>query len=309
MLKHSRQVQRLMFLFAIVGLFAVTADFACLEDVCADSQMGAYRTMGDISKERIRTLGEALAEQRRGPDARIRSTRSSGTVSCSEWPSWTARSSTRTVEVEMAANWLPPIPEGHPWRKSPHARRRRLLLVRRGADLPGQAVRPAEPGARARGAGLPGQDRRGGSVVHRLDGRVAHRVREDQGRRGSAGHAARRDVNVDRRRSGPEPFQGSGRFLISRVPAPARAQRQRAGLCSGARPSRAATPAASSRQSTRARAASNCCSSAPARSGSPRSTCARAAFSQGRSKSRVQLACVARSAPAPAPRRPSLTST
>jgi hypothetical protein len=117
MLKHSRQVQRLMFLFAIAGLFAVTADFACLEDVCADSQTGAYRTMGDIDKERIRTLAEALAE--------------SGVVLTPAQKQMLARDGhllgvvklTRPVKhpdgrVEMAPGWLAPIPEGHPWGKA-----------------------------------------------------------------------------------------------------------------------------------------------------------------------------------------------
>jgi hypothetical protein len=117
MLKHSRQVQRLMFLFAIAGLFAVTADFACLEDVCADSQTGSYRTMGDIAKERIRSLDEALAESgvTLTPDQRQTLARDGqllGVVKLErpvKHPNGT---------VEMASDWLPPIPEGHPWRKS-----------------------------------------------------------------------------------------------------------------------------------------------------------------------------------------------
>jgi hypothetical protein len=117
MLKHSRQVQRLMFLFAIAGLFAVTADFACLEDVCADSQTGAYRTMGDINKERIRTLDEALAAGGVAltPDQQValeRDGRLLGVVKLDrpvKHPDGT---------VEMASGWLPAIPEGHPWRKT-----------------------------------------------------------------------------------------------------------------------------------------------------------------------------------------------
>jgi hypothetical protein len=117
MLKHSRQVQRLMFLFAIVGLFAVTADFACLEDVCADSQKGAYRTMSEISKERIRTLGEALADQGvvLNSDQKLALERDGQLFGVAKLD--------RPIkhpngQVEMAANWLPAIPEGHPWRKT-----------------------------------------------------------------------------------------------------------------------------------------------------------------------------------------------
>jgi hypothetical protein len=114
MFKHGRQIQRLMFLFAIAGLFAVTADFACLDDVCADSQTGAYRTMGDIMGERIRTLDEALS--------------SNGVVLSSSQKEQLERDGAlfgavkldRPVkhpngQVEMPANWLPAIREGHPW--------------------------------------------------------------------------------------------------------------------------------------------------------------------------------------------------
>jgi hypothetical protein len=116
MLKHSRQVQRLMFLFAIAGLFAVTADFACLEDVCADSQTGAYRSMGDISKERIRTLDEALAESgvTLTPDQRQSLDRDGQLLGVAKLDRPVKHPNGK---VEMAADWLAPIPEGHPWRK------------------------------------------------------------------------------------------------------------------------------------------------------------------------------------------------
>jgi hypothetical protein len=116
MLKHSRQVQRLMFLFAIAGLFAVTADFACLEDVCADSQTGAYRTMGDIAKERVRTLEEALAEGgvTLTPDQRQALDRDGQLLGVVELDRPVKHPNGK---VEMAADWLPAIPEGHPWRK------------------------------------------------------------------------------------------------------------------------------------------------------------------------------------------------
>src|SRR2546429_3015214 len=60
MLKHT-QIQRLMFLFAIAGLFAGTADFACLEDVCAQMQSAQFVTMDAVLKHRIESLDEALA--------------------------------------------------------------------------------------------------------------------------------------------------------------------------------------------------------------------------------------------------------
>jgi hypothetical protein len=116
MLKHSRQVQRLMFLFAIAGLFAVTADFACLEDVCADSQTGAYRTMGDIAKERVRTLDEALASSGMTltPDQKLALERDGQLLGVVKLDRPVKHPNGR---VEMAAGWLPAIPEGHPWRK------------------------------------------------------------------------------------------------------------------------------------------------------------------------------------------------
>ena len=116
MLKHSRQVQRLMFLFAVAGLFAVSADFACLEDVCADSQSGAYRTRGDIDKQRIRTLNEALA--------------AGGLTLSAEQQQTLAREGQLfgvapldqpikhpNGAVEMPKGWLAALPEGHPWTK------------------------------------------------------------------------------------------------------------------------------------------------------------------------------------------------
>ena len=116
MLKYSRQLQRLMFLAAVAGLFAVSADFACLASVCAEDQSGAYRTRADIDKERIRTLNDALA--------------ANGTVLTAEQNQALARDGQlfgvvkldRPVKhpngaVEMPAGWLASIPEGHPWSK------------------------------------------------------------------------------------------------------------------------------------------------------------------------------------------------
>jgi hypothetical protein len=116
MLKYSRQLQRLMFLAAIAGLFAVSADFACLAKVCAEDSSGAYRTRADIDQERIRTFNEALAQ--------------TGTVLTPEQQQTLSREGQlfgvvkldRPVKhpngaVEMPANWLAAIPEGHPWAK------------------------------------------------------------------------------------------------------------------------------------------------------------------------------------------------
>ena len=114
MLKHRRQVQRLVFLLSIAGLFAVTADFACLEDVCAEMHTGSYRSMNDIMKDRILTLKDALDK--------------SGVVLTADQAAALARNGqllgvaklAQPVKhpngtVEMPAGWLPAIPEGHPW--------------------------------------------------------------------------------------------------------------------------------------------------------------------------------------------------
>jgi hypothetical protein len=116
MLNRSRHVQRLMFLFAVAGLFAVTADFACLEDVCADSQTAAYHSMGDINKDRIRTLDEGLAAagQTLTPDQKATLARDGqllGVVKLTQ----PVRHPNGTVE--MPTGWLKPLPEGHPWAK------------------------------------------------------------------------------------------------------------------------------------------------------------------------------------------------
>jgi hypothetical protein len=116
MFKHGRQIQRLMFLFAIAGLFAVSADFACLDDVCADSQTGAYRTMGDIMNERIRTLDEALKA-----NGVVLSTSQKETLE-REGALFGVVKLDRPVKhpngkVEMPARWLAPVPQDHPWSK------------------------------------------------------------------------------------------------------------------------------------------------------------------------------------------------
>jgi hypothetical protein len=110
-----KQLQRLLFLFAVAGLFAVTADFACLDDVCAELRTAEYRTMDDIRKERILTLDEALAGQGLDLSAEQktrlrREGRLTGLLKVDrpvKHPDGT---------IEMPKGWLPEIPEGHPWR-------------------------------------------------------------------------------------------------------------------------------------------------------------------------------------------------
>lgn len=116
MLNRSRHVQRFMFLFAVAGLFAVTADFACLDDVCADSQTGAYRTMGEINKDRLRTLDEALAASGQKLTADQQATLAR------EGQLFGVANLSQPIKhpngaIEMPSGWLKAIPEGHPWRK------------------------------------------------------------------------------------------------------------------------------------------------------------------------------------------------
>ena len=117
MLKRSRHIQRLMFLFAVAGLFAVTADFACLEDVCADSQTGAYHSMGDIMKDRIRTLDEGLAQagQTLTPDQKLALARDGQLLGVVKL---TQPIRHPNGAVEMPAGWLKPVPQNHPWAKT-----------------------------------------------------------------------------------------------------------------------------------------------------------------------------------------------
>jgi hypothetical protein len=113
MLKRT-QIQRLMFLFAIGGLFAVTADFACLEDVCADMKSAAFTSMDAVLTHRIETLNEGLA--RSGValnDAQTKKLQSDGQL-------FGVVKLDRPVKhpngaIEMPKGWLPEIPKGHPW--------------------------------------------------------------------------------------------------------------------------------------------------------------------------------------------------
>lgn len=116
MLKQGRQVQRLMFLFAVAGLFAVSGEFACLEDVCAPEKSASYRSMDDISKTRIRSLDEALTSQGvvLTPEQRekLSAERKLFGVVKLDVPVRHPNG-----EVEMPKGWLPKIPADHAWGK------------------------------------------------------------------------------------------------------------------------------------------------------------------------------------------------
>jgi hypothetical protein len=113
MFKHT-QIQRLMFLFAIAGLFAITADFACLENVCAEGETAAFTSREQVLQHRIETLDQALARQGVRLDESQRTTLKTngqlfGLVKLDrpvKHPNGT---------VEMPKGWLPEIPAGHPW--------------------------------------------------------------------------------------------------------------------------------------------------------------------------------------------------
>ena len=113
MFKHT-QIQRLMFLFAIAGLFAVTADFACLEEVCADSSTAAFTSREQVLQHRIETLDQALAR------SEVRLTESQRTTLKTNGQLFGMVKLDRPVKhpngtVEMPKGWLPEIPAGHPW--------------------------------------------------------------------------------------------------------------------------------------------------------------------------------------------------
>ena len=111
------QIQRSMFLFALAGLAAVTADFACLEDVCAPDQLQAqFRTLAEVEKLRIETLDERLARSgvALGPDQRAKLSRDRQLLGVLKLDRPVKHPGGR---VEMPEGWLPTIPEGHPWKK------------------------------------------------------------------------------------------------------------------------------------------------------------------------------------------------
>jgi hypothetical protein len=113
MFKHT-QIQRLMFLFAIAGLFAVTADFACLEEVCAEDSTAAFTSREQVLQHRIETLDQAMAR------SEIRLTESQRATLKTNGQLFGLVKLDRPVKhpngtVEMPKGWLPEIPAGHPW--------------------------------------------------------------------------------------------------------------------------------------------------------------------------------------------------
>jgi hypothetical protein len=113
------QVQRLMFLFAVAGLAAVTADFACLEDVCAPNQSsGLYTTMDDVKKQQIATLADELRRAGIELDSAQRAQLGKNGELLGAIKPLTHPIKHPNGTVEMPANWLPAIPDGHPWRST-----------------------------------------------------------------------------------------------------------------------------------------------------------------------------------------------
>jgi hypothetical protein len=113
MLKRT-QVQRLMFLFAIAGLFAVAADFACLEDVCAENQQAQFSSAQVIDQHRVLRLADALAR------SRITLTDAQQTRLARQGQLFGLVPLDRPVKhpdgaIEMQPGYLPQIPAGHPW--------------------------------------------------------------------------------------------------------------------------------------------------------------------------------------------------
>jgi hypothetical protein len=114
MLKHIR-IQRLSLFFAIAGLFALSADFACLADVCAEMTSAQFKTMDEVLAHQIETLDQGL--QRSG----IELTPASKTRLAKEGRLVGVVKLDRPVKhpngfVELPRNWLPEIAENHPWR-------------------------------------------------------------------------------------------------------------------------------------------------------------------------------------------------
>jgi hypothetical protein len=113
MTKHT-QIQRLMFLFAVAGLFAITADFACLEDVCAPDRAAAFTSLDAVLQHRIRSLDEGLVQSgiKLSTEQRAKLATDGHLLGVAKLD--------RPIKhpdgtVEMPRNWLPPLPAGHPW--------------------------------------------------------------------------------------------------------------------------------------------------------------------------------------------------
>jgi hypothetical protein len=113
MSKHT-MIQRLMFLCGIGMLFAVTADFACLEDVCAESSSAAFTSKDQVLAHRIETLDEGLKRSGvRLTEAQQNTIKTTGQL-------FGVVKLDRPVKhpngkIEMPKGWLPEIPAGHAW--------------------------------------------------------------------------------------------------------------------------------------------------------------------------------------------------
>jgi hypothetical protein len=112
---NRTQVQRLMFLFAIAGLLAVAADFACLQDVCGETQQAQFSSAEMIAQHRITPLADALAR------SGITLTDGQRATLARQGQLFGLVRLDRPVKhpsgaIEMAPGYLPEIPAGHPWR-------------------------------------------------------------------------------------------------------------------------------------------------------------------------------------------------
>lgn len=113
-MNQSKMIQRLMFLFSIAGLVAVTADFACLKEVCADLKQAEFRTMADLQSNQVQSLEDALERANVAlPGDKLTELKRRGHL-------FGLVSADRPVRhpdgtIEMPADWLPALPDGHPW--------------------------------------------------------------------------------------------------------------------------------------------------------------------------------------------------
>lgn len=112
MFKHTK-IQRLMFLCGIAMLFAVSADFACLEDVCAPDSAG-FTSRDQVLTYQIETLHDAMARKGFEMDASQKAElKAKGQLVGAMKLDRPVKHPNGTVE--MPPNWLPAIPAGHPW--------------------------------------------------------------------------------------------------------------------------------------------------------------------------------------------------
>lgn len=104
------QLHRLMFVFAGAALVAAAANFACLEDVCADLKTAEFRTMEDIEAMRVLTLAEALREAGLDQPAGLKAGGGTDLAKQLDRPLKLPNG-----EIEIPLGYLPDIPADHPW--------------------------------------------------------------------------------------------------------------------------------------------------------------------------------------------------